>query len=567
MEHWMESDEEAQRRRRIFGSIFLLLLAAACLGLWGIGSRYMQALGITWLYPWMNWMMPGGCVLLLAWTLVLWMPVKPRTGKMLAAGLAVLYLAFLILSGVLSGIRVTVNLSPDRKHLVVLEEQKEDGTVTLCRSCYGLWKRKKEQFPYTVDGKLKYQWLEKDVCAITYKSPDQNTHQYLATFGDRGDSLSYRDPLTAAMGHWSIQDTNHAGWKLTIEGGNVLLENGSESFVFSDSDCVRFGTTAIALCSNGLPVWSLVLNEDCRINYDCLIARGGTLTLCPVSMEKTAPLTFVCTDAKEEYSEQNPYLNTEEEETDSREISMVETMCAYAQGSGGDQSPEGNEYGIFYVPCMDSEEAWNVRTALLTYQEPYRVNGVDCRVQIDSVQRLGGNEEDGLYEVKFTELCISPGNQGAGPEGETCTLTWKIRMMKGSEGYYAYVVNWREEGTYDLAGEPGEIWELSQEEEYQYFLAGTYDTTYMYVSRKDPEEGMKAVYQEELNGSYPSAAVSEYDGMPCMDLTGDKSTWLIYHGISEDYTYYEYRIIQTEDRGLSPDGRFEVLGNYRTIIQ
>ena len=89
----------------------------------------------------------------------------------------------------------------------------------------------------------------------------------------------------------------------------------------------------------------------------------------------------------------------------------------------------------------------------------------------------------------------------------------------------------------------------------------------MYVSRKDPEEGMEAVYQEELNGSYPSAAVLEYDGMPCMDLTGDKSTWLIYHGISEDYTYYEYRIVQTEDRELSPDGRFEVLGNYRTIIQ
>lgn len=80
--------------------------------------------------------------------------------------------------------------------------------------------------------------------------------------------------------------------------------------------------------------------------------------------------------------------------------------------------------GIFYVPSQDEEEAWNVRTALMTYEEPYRINGVDCRTQIDSVERLAGDASEGLYEVIFAELCISPGNQGAGPEGEEVQLTW-----------------------------------------------------------------------------------------------------------------------------------------------
>lgn len=128
------------------------------------------------------------------------------------------------------------------------------------------------------------------------------------------------------------------------------------------------------------------------------------------------------------------------------------------------------------------------------------------------------------------------------------------------------MVNWKDEGILGLEMGETEKWELSDDEEYGYFLAGQYDTTYMYLYRRTPEEGMEALYREELAADYPGAVLSEYDGMPCMDMTGEERIWLIYDGITADYENYGYRIISLEERGLTPAGRFEVLGNYRTPI-
>ncbi len=559
----MEEKERPRWGLRIIGSILLAAGGAVLLSVWFLGSRAMDARGISWLFPWMGAVLPGLGILLPAWAGLLWMPVTQRVKGNLAAVYALICVAGIAAFGWMSRVQVTVEKSPDGKHLLILEEQAGDGTVTVCRGVRGLWKRRKEQLPFTVDEGMKIQWLESDVCAVTYQSPDQEIHQYLATYGDRGDGISYLDPLVAVMGHWTVEGTNQAGWQLTVEGGTVTLANGGEQWEFTASDCVRFGTTAVALCEEGFPVWSLVLNEDCRINYNDLVARGGTLTLCPVSMDKTAALTFVCTDPKEEYSEQNPAMEQWEQDNASQEAAAVEQMRIYAGAETADRELENDAFGIFYVPSEDEEEAWNVRTALLTYEEPYRRNGVDCRVQIDSVERLAGDAGDGLYEVIFTELCISPGNQGSSPEGETVQLTWRIRMMKAAEGYYAYVLNWRDEGTVGLSAGEKEKWELSDQGEYHYFLAGKYDTTYMYVSRRTPREGMEALYGTALAADYPRAAAAEYDGMPCMDLTGEEKVWLLYDGITEDYENYSYRVISLKEAGLAPDSRFEVLETYR----
>ena len=72
----------------------------------------------------------------------------------------------------------------------------------------------------------------------------------------------------------------------------------------------------------------------------------------------------------------------------------------------------------------------------------FRVNGVDVRVQIDSVRRLAGDDQDGLYEATFTSLAISPGNQGSSPEGESDQLTWRLRLMYADGGYLAAGFFW-----------------------------------------------------------------------------------------------------------------------------
>ena len=48
-----------------------------------------------------------------------------------------------------------------------------------------------------------------------------------------------------------------------------------ETETYEESDCLRSGTIALTLCRNGIPKWNLVMNQDCRINYDDRIAAGG----------------------------------------------------------------------------------------------------------------------------------------------------------------------------------------------------------------------------------------------------------------------------------------------------
>ena len=154
-----------------------------------------------------------------------------------------------------------------------------------------------QQFPYTVQGGLKLQWLTGDVCTATYEGEDGRTHQYIATFGDRGSGVSYYYVGSALVGVWEPIGQNTAGWRLEATDGpdgHVTLENGSYCYEYEYSDCVQAGTLALAVCRGGLPEWTVALGQDLEFqNADTGgVAGGGSIVVCRVSMEKTAPLTM-----------------------------------------------------------------------------------------------------------------------------------------------------------------------------------------------------------------------------------------------------------------------------------
>lgn len=522
-----------------------LSLCAVCFG--AVETVYLfkaVPAGAEWLFPWMNQVLISLIVLCIGTVILTWMPGTWRL-RLAEGGALFVMLALLAAGRVLTErSKVIINFSPDRKNMLVLEKNTSDGTVTSNRVYFYLLRRPAAQFPYTVKGGMKIQWLENDVCAVTYRAADGTTHQYLATYGDRGDGISYLDPLTAIGGNWTAEGEDEEGWEISIAGGDVEIRNGSESWSYTSDDCVRFGTTAMALCRNGYPEWSLVLNEDCRINYNDLVAKGGTLTLCPVSMEKTSPSVYICTDEKDEYSETNPHI--EEDEYDSE--------LAEARGT-------------FFVETQGDDELWNVRTALLTHMEKFRVNGVDVRVQIDTIRRTEGDAKEGVYEITVTELCISPGNQGSRPTGEAVEMNYRMHMTRTDGGYNVYVLGIHDPGTYGLSGEESELFDLSDNEDYHFFLAGEYDTTYMYVDWISPEEALEEVYAAHLQSKYPAAQKKEFDGMAYMDLSGDGKVLLLYDGITEDHEKYAFQIAQNESGELSLSSHLTRGETYETEIR
>ena len=102
---------------------------------------------------------------------------------------------------------------------------------------------------------------------------------------------------SALVGVWEPIGQNTAGWRLEATdgpGGHITLENGSYRYEYEYSDCVQAGTLALALCRGGLPEWTVALGQDFEFqNADSGgVAGGGSIVVCRVSMEKTAPLTM-----------------------------------------------------------------------------------------------------------------------------------------------------------------------------------------------------------------------------------------------------------------------------------
>lgn len=216
-------------------------------------------------------------------------PLRRRLPRPLRAVLLVLALAA-ALGAAAYGAGLRASLSPSLR-LAVFYKNPVTGKALHLRGF------RAQQFPYTVQGSLKLQWLTGDVCTATYEGEDGRTHQYIATFGDRGSGVSYYYVGSALVGVWEPIGQNTAGWRLEATdgpGGHITLENGSYRYEYEYSDCVQAGTLALALCRGGLPEWTVALGQDFEFqNADSGgVAGGGSIVVCRVSMEKTAPLTM-----------------------------------------------------------------------------------------------------------------------------------------------------------------------------------------------------------------------------------------------------------------------------------
>lgn len=188
--------------------------------------------------------------------------------------------------------REVVDLAPDFSNVMRLKID-ENGRAVFYRQRGLLFGVQADVFPFTVKDDVKVQWLENDVCALTYESTeDHQVHQFVATYGDRNEAVSYYYVVNAAYGSWQAEDQGE-NYKLEVgtgENGGIDIETpeGKEHYEFEE--CLQYGTLAVVFPSDD-PKWTLVLNQDCVLEEGgSKIEDGGTVTLCKVAMEKTAPI-------------------------------------------------------------------------------------------------------------------------------------------------------------------------------------------------------------------------------------------------------------------------------------
>lgn len=143
-----------------------------------------------------------------------------------------------------------------------------------------------EETTVPVTGEVKIQWQTATCCAVTYQSPDGQTHvQLLDGASGRGDRLQ-SDPIT---GSWQ---QNAFFWDpgITLQwdsdaGCYRLLTGGGESVY---RQWQSFDGLGIALCnSEGLPEWTLTATHIATWKADGSYGDCEALVLSPVSLDDT----------------------------------------------------------------------------------------------------------------------------------------------------------------------------------------------------------------------------------------------------------------------------------------
>ena len=456
------------KRIIVAGVLFLPLFLVLCMQ-----AAYLYVRRRTqfeYIIDWLPYLFFGIAIFLAAFGICVL--VQNRTVRIICGSVAGIVLIALLASGIYTGTgpnarKSVISISPDG-HMMVLKYEKSTGRVITYQNQILWFARMSDTFPYTAEEDMKLQWLADDACAVTYRSPDDGqTHQYVMTYGDRGDGIYTYYVYNVIQGGWSAEGKNTAGWELKTgpEGITVVSPSGGEQTYEAD-DCVQFGTLAIVLCENGLPQWTLVLLDDCVVGDDTDMVESGTVALCKVTMEKSAPVYFTRTSLPEGSDMEITDMPTKEEKGGELRDTMKETL----KNDPTLSQFESDTYGGIKVVTDEEDIFWIVRCGMEERQKLFAVNGVDVDCQILHMELAAGDSYDCVVKVNLIETY--PDDSGMG-EDVRAELEETYRVMKGEGAYLLVPVGY---GTDPAVGLDAPAMSMERDtaddEDYHFFVPG-----------------------------------------------------------------------------------------------
>lgn len=226
--------------------------------------------------------------------------IKNIITYILCAVFSIINIAFMFNNGFKN--KCIVNFSSDFSNELVLKVNKDTGAIRLYRNPkLFLFAKEKDQFEYELDGEIKRQWLETDICVITYKDKDGNLREFVVTYGDRGNGISYYYVTTALIGNWKVFTQYGNATQMTVDSKGITIKKNEKSELFEYEDCKQYGTIALVLYKNNVPKYVIGLDKNCKIDEKTnIIKKGGTITLSEISMEKTMLESLYCMTYKNE---------------------------------------------------------------------------------------------------------------------------------------------------------------------------------------------------------------------------------------------------------------------------
>lgn len=195
-----------------------------------------------------------------------------------------------------------VSFSSDFSNELVLKANKSTGAIKLYRNQkLFLFAKEKEQFDYELEGNIKKQWLTNDICEITYKDKNGKLREFVVTYGDRGNGISYYYVTTAISGNWQVFTQYGNATQMLVDSKGITIKKNGKSELFEYENCKQYGTISLVLYKNDVPKYVIALDKNCEIDEKTnIIKKGGTITLSEISMEKTVSESLYCMTYKNE---------------------------------------------------------------------------------------------------------------------------------------------------------------------------------------------------------------------------------------------------------------------------
>ncbi|MEK4566121.1 hypothetical protein MKX54_15745 [Alkalihalobacillus sp. FSL R5-0424] len=227
------------------------------------------------LFYWINCI----CIISLAVSFLLYFK---RTKKWLLIGGSAVTL-FVALNGYFmysssQNVMSTVSFSPDGSNTLVLKQDIQKNEMIYYRDYYYIFARPLQRLS-TNDQTLHVKWLANDIAAITYEDADHRTQQHIATYGDRGDGISYYDVGAQIHGVWANEDT-------TVTSGpeGITIEEDGHTYQFEWDQSQQYGTLALVLKDGHDPTWTIALADDFVAQLEVPTSQPGHIILYPSSI-------------------------------------------------------------------------------------------------------------------------------------------------------------------------------------------------------------------------------------------------------------------------------------------
>lgn len=193
-----------------------------------------------------------------------------------------------------------VDFSPGYSNCAIVKRNNSSGQIKIYRPFLGIYCKEHDVITDSSTQLQDTQWLNSDVCLVTYASDFGAVKGYAATYGDRSDGVSYYSVCTAVTGTWTSTNESADSVGFICDKNGIKITYNGTDYEYSYSNTEQYGTTAIILSGDYSDEYIIALNEDCRIDdASGIIEDGGTVTLCKIG-EGSAPVVMNCKTSKQE---------------------------------------------------------------------------------------------------------------------------------------------------------------------------------------------------------------------------------------------------------------------------